>query len=99
VEAESSKLLLWVSAAKAPVVRANASVANMSLENSEDFITAPLFFPELRREPVRGGPDSGCGVALQFFADGLQFFPWVKKKARVCVPFSGDCSRLGPPKP
>jgi hypothetical protein len=24
---------------------------------------------------------------------------WVKKQARVCVPISGDCSRLGPPKP
>jgi hypothetical protein len=24
---------------------------------------------------------------------------WVKKQARLCVPISGDCSRLGPPKP
>jgi hypothetical protein len=36
---------------------------------------------------------------LQFFAADLQFFTWVKKKARVCMPFSGDRSRLGPPKP
>jgi hypothetical protein len=42
VAAEISKLLLCESlAAKALVVIANASVANMIRENNEDFITAP----------------------------------------------------------
>jgi len=34
---------------------------------------------------------------LQFFDYGLQSFTWGKKTARACVPFFGDCSRLGPP--
>jgi hypothetical protein len=43
VGAEISKLLLCESlAAKALAVSANASVANMILENNEDFITAPF---------------------------------------------------------
>jgi hypothetical protein len=48
VAAEISKLLLCESlAAKALVVNANASVANMILENNVDFITAPYnSFPQ-----------------------------------------------------
>ena len=100
VAAEISKLLLWESlAANALVVNARASVANMILENNEDFITAPLI---LSRNCV--GNRLGAAFfhqrrTLQFFADDLQFLAWVKKQARVCVPISGDCSRLGPPKP
>jgi hypothetical protein len=53
----------------------------------------------MRREPVEGGVFIEQQSTFQFFADRLQFFAWVKKQARVCVPISGDCSRLGPPKP
>src|SRR5689334_18185256 len=73
----------------------------MTLENNEDFITAPFnSFPNCVGNRLGGGlPTSMTAANLQFFAADLQCIAWVKKKARVCVPFSGDCSRLGPPKP
>ncbi|MGZ4829717.1 MAG: hypothetical protein ACXVKH_06000 [Candidatus Angelobacter sp.] len=98
--AEISKLLLWESlAAKAFVVNANTNVANMILENNEDFITAPY---------VLSRSSAGTGLGRPFFLSDELFNSslmtynsslWVKKQARACVPISGDCSRLGPPKP
>jgi len=77
VAAEISKLPLWESpAAKALVANAKANVASMILENNDDFITAPVFFPAVRREPVEGGLSCSNGT-FQFPADDLQFFAWV----------------------
>jgi hypothetical protein len=55
VAAEISKLLLWESlAAKALVVNASASVANMARENNVDFITAPFdSFPQFGGNRLR----------------------------------------------
>jgi hypothetical protein len=91
---------LWESlAANALVVNANTSVANRIRENNVYCITAPFdFFPQF----------GGNRLGAAFFLISNELFnslpiaynsSWVKKQARVCVPISGDCSRLGPPKP
>src|SRR5207237_893898 len=72
----------------------------MILENNEDFIDRSFnSFPNCVGNRLGAASCIYAAGRLQFFAADLQFLTWVKKKARVCVPFSGDCSRLGPPKP
>src|SRR5438874_1651679 len=72
----------------------------MTLENNEDFIDRSFnSFPNCVGNRLRAASCIYAAGRLQFFAADLQFLTWVKQKARVGVPFSGDCSRLGPPKP
>jgi hypothetical protein len=84
-------------AANAPVARAMVKVAKMILKNSEDFITAPYVLSRKYVGNRLGAAVADCGKHLHFFDYGLQSFTWGKKTARACVPFSGDCSSLGPP--
>jgi hypothetical protein len=74
VAAEISKLLLWESlAAKALVVNASASVANMARENNVDFITAPFdSFPQFGGNRLRAAFSIGNEL-FNSFPDDLQF--------------------------
>jgi hypothetical protein len=69
----------------------------MILKNSENFITAPYVLSRKYVGNRLGAAVADCGKHLQFFDYGLQSFTWGMKTARACVPFSGDCSSLGPP--
>jgi hypothetical protein len=99
VAVEISKLLLWESlAANALLVNANASVASMIRENNVDFITAPFdSFPQFGGNRLRAAFFGQVNELFNSLPDDLQSSAWVKKQTRVCVPISGDCSRLGPP--